>query len=166
MLTDGTLYAIKVNNMSRPGYVLDTGNPTASRKDIRCRVYWRWPDCDNDWLNETPDLTDETCKSETNHVGTADVLCRWDVYCRNVKRERQQALDQRLALEQAHEAAKQAELDRLQAVAYLVPIAGYLDISDLQYLIGNDRGSDTRYSARHVLDLLEYITSITTRTPA
>lgn len=161
MITDETvLYAISVNHQPRPGFVLDTGNPAAGRKDIRVRRYWRWTDSDDDWLNETPNLTGEGVKFDIQYVGTADVLCRWDVYCRNVKRERQEALQARLDAEAAHEAAKQAELARLDAVSHWLPgdeSRAYLDMSDMRYLLGNDRGGDTRYSARHVLDLLERI---------
>lgn len=162
MVTDETvLYAITVNGQPRPGFVLDTGNPAAAKKDVKVRRYWRWTDSDDDWLNPEPNLIGETVKFDIQYVGTADVLCRWDVYCANVKRERAEALQARLDAEAAHEAAKQAELDRLNAVAHLVPgdeSRAYLDIADLRYLIANDRGGDTRYSARHVLQLLEYIT--------
>lgn len=161
MVTDETvLYAITVNGQPRPGYVLDTGNPAAAKKDIKTRRYWRWTDSDEDWLNPEPNLTGEAVKFDIQYVGTADVLCRWDVYCRNVKRERQQALDERAAAERKHEEAKQAELARLEAVSHWLPgdeSRAYLDISDMRYLLGNDRGGDTRYSARHVLDLLERV---------
>jgi len=173
MVTDETvLYAITVNGQARPGYVLDTGNPAAAKKDIRTRRYWRWTDSDNDWLNEAPNLTGEAVKFDIQYVGTADVLCRWDVYCRNVKRERQAELDKRAEAERQHELAKQAELDRLAAVAHLIPGSdsrAYLDMDDMRYLIANDRGGDSRYSARHVLNLLEHIThyyTVTERQPS
>ena len=138
MVTDETvLYAITVNGQARPGYVLDTGNPAAAKKDIKVRRYWRWPGCDEDWLNETPDVTavlGVPRGSDIQYVGTADVLCRWDVYCRNVKRERQAELDKRAEAERQHELAKQAELDRLAAVAHLIPGSdsrAYLDMDDM-----------------------------------
>lgn len=154
----GTLYAITVNGMTRPGYVLHTGRPAAQMKDIKVKVAWSFPGSNEELLQETPDLASPLTKYDEKRVGTADVLCRWEIYCRNVKRERQTAIDKRNALEAAAEIEKQERINRLEAVAPLIEgYGGYCDLQDLRWLIGADRQHDSRYSAKHVLEMLEYV---------
>lgn len=150
------VYAINHKGFTtRPGYVLDPGQPG---QKVRAKVYWTWPDQDQDYLNPDPPLYDERAKCDIKQVETNEVLCRWSVYCANVKRDRQEAIAKREAEAAEELTAKQVRLDRLAAVAPLINgFGGYCDLQDLRYLLQADRTHDSRYSALHVVQLLEYV---------
>ena len=121
-------------------------------------MWWKWPNQEDDYLNPTPDITSDLAKFDDKLANTNEVEGLWSDYCAKVKAERQEALDKRNAAEAEAALAKQITLDRLQAVAPLIEgFGGYCDMSDLQYLLNADRTHDSRYSAWHVLQLLEFI---------
>jgi len=153
------VYAIAPKGYNtRPGYVLDEGIPG---QKVRVKVYWSWPGDDDDWLNPEPPLHDERSKSDIKMVETSDVLGLWPEWTASVKAERQEALANRLAEEAKAEAEKQAIIDRVEKLAQdmsmLEGFTGYLDIAELRWQAKSDRMHDSRYSAMHVLQLLEYV---------
>ena len=153
-----TLYAIVANGVLRPGYVLDPGTNPGK---VKVRVWWKWSDSMNgDWLNPQPDLLSPHAKSETQHVTTADVDEPWADYCS----KRLAANAAQLAKLQAEEdEAERSKADLLARINGLMPLlqaqgdGRYLDGRYLLDLANGNRLNDTRFSGKHVLDLIEAI---------
>jgi hypothetical protein len=156
----GVIYAISIGGYNtRPGVVLDAGKPP---NKCRVKVWWKWPNQEDDYLNPTPDITSDLAKFDDKLANTNEVEGLWSDYCAKVKAERAEAIAKRNAAEAEAEAEKQSRLDRLQAVAPLIEgFGGYCDMADLKYLFSNERTHDNRYSANHVLQLLEYVQMVT-----
>jgi hypothetical protein len=149
------LYAIKADGYNtRPGYVLDEGQPGTK---VRCKVYWTWPGQDDDYLNPLPPLHLEGAKFDIKGAETNGILGPWDEYCATVKAERKAILDKRAAEEQAHKDELDNLVDRAKGLEPLIGgFKGYIELRDLVWAFQSDRAHDTRYSAKHVLLLLEY----------
>lgn len=151
------LYAISADGYNtRPGYVLDEGKPGTK---VKVKVYWTWVGQDDDYLNPTPPLHMDGAKFDNKMVDTSHISGEtWAEYTVRIKAERQAQLDKINADKAEAEAAKQAMLDRLEAVAPMIEgFDGFCDLTDLRYLLNADRQHDSRYSAKHVLQMLEYI---------
>lgn len=155
-----TIYAVNQHGMFRPAVVLDRGK--APDKVTVCR-YWKWPDDVDNYLNPTPDLTDPTAKSEVVKVRTGDVWGTWANYCAH----RRQVAAEALALLQESEArAERAKSDvvaRIDGVRDLLNAQqvgtgrALIDHEYIRSLALTDRLHDTRFSAKHILELVEAI---------
>lgn len=157
-----TLYAINATGVPKPGYVLDPGKAPGN---VTVRVYWRWENQDEDYLNPQPvfitpsDIrTGPVCHDRP--VGTADVLQPWADYCAQVKAERARMIAERDAADLAEQQAKDDLVGRIEAVGELLDTprlegSNYIDQSDLHWLARS--GRINRYSAMHVLRLVEAI---------
>jgi hypothetical protein len=153
------LYAIKADGYNtRPGYVLDEGQPGTK---VRCKVYWTWPGQDDDYLNPLPPLHLEGAKFDIKGAETNGILGPWDEYCATVKAERKAILDKRAAEEQAHKDELDNLVDRAKGLEPLIGgFKGYIELRDLVWAFQSDRAHDTRYSAKHVLLLLEHVMDV------
>lgn len=153
-----TLYAINATGVPKPGYVLDAGKAPAK---IKVRVYWQWENADEDYLNPQPVFSRATA-DDSRMVGTADVVMPWADYCAEVKAKRAALLAEADAAKQAEKDAMD-ELDaRIDAVGELLDAnkrsgSSYIDQSDMHWLARSGRIHDSRYSAMHVLKLVEAI---------
>jgi hypothetical protein len=148
------LYAIERSHHGpRPGYVLNRGQHPGK---VRARIYWTWPKDEDDWLNPTPQVL--AGKYDDVDVTTANVLMPWADYCAREKARRQAKHQERLDAEAAYAAEKQSWVDRLVDLAPLISgYEGFCDLGDMTYMVKGDRVSDQRYSARHVIELLEHV---------
>lgn len=157
----GVLYAMRIGNYNtRPGYVT---NITSAPHKIFVRTCWTWPGQDEDYLNPTPPVTSALALWDDKAATTGEIIELWSDYCARVKAERQAALDKR----DAEEAARQAEIvdliERTQALRPLIGgFHGYIELSDLEWSFRSERANDSRFSAKHVLLLLEHVASVTT----
>lgn len=156
-----TLYAINATGVPKPGYVLDAGKAPAR---IKVRIYWQWEGSDEDYLNPHPVFTNTRPhgNSEERTVGTADVVQTWASYCAEVKAKRAALIAEREQVVLVEQREKEDLIARIEAVRPLLdlPVAeghAYIDSSDLLHAARFDRMHDTRYSAMHVLRLVEAI---------
>jgi hypothetical protein len=153
-----TLYAIEHNGMMRPGYVLDRGKAPGK---VTVRRWWRWDNDDEDWLNATPNLAETGGHSDVLNVTTAAIKRPWAEYCAHRKQVNAEAI----AARQESEAQAQRRLDdtikRIEGVRSLLDAnAGqYIDANELVHLTRSGRIHDTRFSAKHVLELIEAISA-------
>lgn len=155
------LYAMRIGGFNtRPGFVVCV---TDAPSKLNVRTCWMWPGQDEDYLNPHPPVTDDRAKWDDKLATTGEIIEPWADYCAKVKAERQAALAKR----DAEEAARQAEIvdliERTQALRPLIGgFHGYIELSDLEWSFRSDRQHDSRFSARHVLLLLEHVASVTT----
>ena len=152
-----TLYAIEVNGVWRPGYVLDPG---AHPGPVRVKVWWKWGTrMDEEWLNPQPNLLSAFAKSETHRVTTAEVREPWADWCS----KRLAANAAKLAeLEEAEAERQRSKADlikRIDGVAALLDANNgqYIDAHELVWAAKSDHLRTIRYSAKDVLDLVEAI---------
>ena len=157
------LYAIESSHHNpRPGYVLNRGTNPGK---VKVKVYWRWEGQDEDWLNPDPPLLVEGAKADEYMVTTANVLMPWADYCAARKALQAERLRVQQEAEDANERERQALMARVEALVPLLDgFDGFCDLDDLRYMAKSDRVSDQRYSARHVLLLLEHIATNNERT--
>lgn len=155
-----TLYAIEHNGMMRPGYVLDRGKAPGK---VTVRRWWRWEGDEEDWLNPTPVLPESGAHSDLLHVTTAQIKRPWAEYCAHRKQVAAQAIAIRQELEQAEQRRLDDTVKRIEGVRALLDAAHwysknpYLDADHLLDLTRTGRLHDTRFSAKHVLELVEAI---------
>lgn len=154
-----TIYAVNQHGMFRPGVVLDRGK--APDKVTVCR-YWKWPDDVDNFLNPTPDLTSPEAKSEVVKVRTGDVWGTWANYCAH----RRQVASEALAARQESEAQSQrlksdvvARIDSVRSLLDAQQGTGMIDYEHIRSLAITDRLHDTRFSAKHILELIEAISA-------
>lgn len=152
-----TLYAIESRGVYRPGYVLDIGK---SPGKITVKRFWRWAgDSEGDgYLNGRPELVEGN--AETFGVTTKQVLMPWIDYCIERKADLARLRSKREAEEQAAAQERDGWVARVNGVKDLLDASGtntYIDHSDMLNLARGGRLYDTRYSAKHVLELLEAI---------
>lgn len=152
----GVLYAMNVGGFNtRPGEVLDPGQAPSK---VRVKVYWTWTGQDDDYLNPDPPITDNFAKYDYKQATTGEILGLWSDYCARVKGERKAVLDAREAAEAEHKAEIDDLIERTQALRPLIGgFKGYIELSDLEWSFRSDRAHDSRFSAKHVLLLLEHV---------
>jgi hypothetical protein len=165
-MVPGTIYCILNNSMPRPGVVLDS-----STERVRVRVWWTWPSTEEgaetpgynetDYLDPHPPITDPRAKYDDKIVKTSDVIAEWEPWAIEAKAERAERLQARLDAEQAEKDAVAAERasdrHRLSNVSHLIEgHDGYLSIDHLAGDLIHAR-TQSRYSAKDVLELLEHV---------
>lgn len=151
-----TLYALNATGVPKPGYVLDPGKAPGN---VAVRVFWQWENDDENYLNPHPVFIGS---GESRTTSTADVLMPWAEYCAEVKAKRAAQSAERGRVVLVEQREKEALIARIEAVRPLLnlPVAeghAYIDSDDLLHAARFDRMHDNRYSAMHVLRLIEAI---------